>query len=230
MPKFNEEAPVFFLDCHKSHSDAIINLLKPKVLVEDFTDEFDIIACLTSLESNKEGMRVFLEEDGNMVYDSDLKRNLIGYVSFVDPRSRYLGTRIIAVEGCVESDNLKDQEYYTMWRIINGICEGPPVIKNNPYHLNFQYFNGKKGKESDVFTVCGTVGKRLEAMDGNFADKEYNKNINSFRVTDTQGNFYGKVYESYHNLCLIKLSSIPTSPLILENGDKVNIWKPLYAI
>lgn len=115
VPKFNPSAPVFYLDSHSSTTSKILSLLPSTVSVNDLTPEVDNIACLTNLERFEEGERVFLEEDeGEMAFDPDLQRNLIGYVSFVDPRTRFLGSRIIAISDCIEADDMKDMDFYRM--------------------------------------------------------------------------------------------------------------------
>ena len=207
-------------------------MLPSTVSVNDLTPEVDNIACLTNLDRFEEGERVFLEEDeGEMAFDPDLQRNLIGYVSFVDPRTRFLGSRIIAVSDCIEADDMKDMNFYRMWRIINGVAEGTGVENNELSHLNFQYFNGQKGFESEVETYCAMVITGMKKSQIEIAvDYDYNKKLNSLRVIDSNGKFFGVVYENYHNLLLIKLVEKPTDKLLLENGDKVNIWRPKYMI
>ena len=229
VPNFDKSSPAFYLDSHISQTSLILDTLKSSVKLTDISQDFEIFAFCTNLLDHKEGARIYLEEQGNMVYDDDIKRNLVGYVTFVDPRSRYMGSRLIAVEGCIEAEEIKDEEFYLMWRIFNGISEGESVRKNKPEFLNFQYFNGSKGYESEVYTVCGVINQQGKQIN-DYVDKSYKKNMKSLRVVDTQNNMIGIVYESYYNLALIKINSKPTSALLLENGDKIDIWKPLYMI
>lgn len=159
-----------------------------------------------------------------MVYDEATKEHLAGYISFVDPRSRFLGSRIIAVEGCIEAENMKDQGFYNMWRIMNGVAEGNAVLKSQPSHLNFQYFNGENGQQSEIFTFAAAVERKNFEL-----DMGYNKKIVGVRVMDSFNNFVGKVFEQYYNFCLVKMHQMPESELVLENGEKINAWMPKYT-
>ena len=182
------------------------------------------------MPDHTEGMRVYLEEPGDMVFDEELGRNLVGYVSYVDPRSRFMGTRIVAMEGCVEGEEIRqEQEEYKIWRIIHGVCEGEAARDSNPEALNFQLFNGKHGDGGGVFSVCGMVcTDRRKDENQKFADTMYRKKINGMRVIDKDRNMIGVVYESVYNLALIQLNGIPSTNMLLENGDKINIWEPHY--
>jgi hypothetical protein len=48
------------------------------------------------------------------------------------------------------------------------------------------------------------------------------------RVVDSKGELHGVVFEVYYNLCLVKIQKMPIEPLLLENGEKLNLWKPQY--
>lgn len=224
VPNFSSSSPAYFLDSDGSIQSSIISLLSPLCTLHDVTNDFEIFSAATQLSSFSEGSRLFMEEDGNMVYDEETNSHLAGYVSFVDPRSRFLGSRIVAVEGCIEADNLKDQGFYNMWRIMNGVAEGRPVVRSEPEHLNFQCFNGEKGFESEINTYAAAVIRKSDEL-----DMGYNEKIVNFRVLDSAGNFVGQVFDQYYNFCLVKMHKMPTSELLLENGEKINAWLPSYT-
>ena len=226
VPNFSLTSPACFLDCDTSVHSSLISLLSPLCTLHDVSNDFDVFSAATQLSSFTEGSRLFLEEDGNMVYDEETNSHLAGYVSFVDPRTRLLGSRIIAVEGCIDAENLKDQGYYNMWRIMNGVAEGRPVVRSQPEHLNFQCFNGEKNKglESEIHTYAAAVLTKSDDL-----DMGYNHKILNFRVLDSAGNFFGQVFDQYYNFCLVKMHKTPTSELVLENGEKINAWLPSYT-
>jgi hypothetical protein len=158
VPRFEVNSPVFFIDSHKILSQELVTLLSPYSTLTNITQDFEIIACASPAHSFNEGERVYVEETGNITFDEEnTQKGLTGYVSFVDPRNRNLGTRIISVEGCIEVETFKSEDYYKMWRIMNGVCEGEKAMKSRAEHLNFQWFNGESGEESEVFTMCGMV-------------------------------------------------------------------------
>lgn len=225
VPRFVKEKPVFFLELDKDIADDLFKVLKDFCKVEDVSSDFEVLAATTNLSEFEEGERIFLEEEGNMVYDHEVEDSLTGYVSYVDPRSRSLGSRIISVEGCVESENPKDLSYYKMWRIMHGIAEGPSIRDSDPNHLNFQYFNNEAGPESQVSTYSACVfSSGKDELDANFT-----KPLTSLRVLDRSHKFIGKVFDQHLNFCLLKLFETPTSELFLETGEKINAWKPVYS-
>lgn len=224
VPKYLPSSPTYFLDCDSLIQHSIISLLSPLCTLHPLNSEFEIFSAATQLNSFTEGSRLYIEEEGNMVYDEETKEHLAGYISFVDPRSRFLGSRIIAVEGCIDAENIKDQGFYNMWRIMNGVAEGSVVVKSQPEHLNFQNFNGETGYLSEIFTFAAVIESTSNEL-----DMGYNKIIVGSRVLDKSNNFLGKVYEQYYNFCLIKMHQVPDSELILENGEKINAWLPKYT-
>ena len=225
VPKFVKEKPVFFLEFDKDIASDVYGILKDFCKVEDVSSDFEVLAATTTLSEFEEGERIFLEEEGNMVYDHEVEGSLTGYVSYVDPRSRSLGSRIITVEGCVESENPKDTNYYKMWRIMHGIAEGPSIRDSFADHLNFQYFNGEAGLQSEVSTYSGSVfSSGKDELDPNF-----NRSLLSLRVLDKSHKFIGKIFDQHLNFCLIKLFETPSSELFLETGEKINAWKPVYS-
>lgn len=229
VPHYTENSPCFYLDSQKSLSSHILSLLSPYATFTDISKDFENFACVTPLSLHDEGKRVYLEEQGVSNYDDDLQRSLIGYSSFVDPRSRYLGSRIIAVQGCVEADVERDPADYKIWRIVNGVYEVEKTgTKIRPFHLNFQFFNGKTEEVGNVFTACGMVPMENYEKQEFFVDKKYGKKLDMMRVLDGNGELAGMVYEYVNNFALVRMNSKVESGLVLENGDKIMIWKPYY--
>jgi hypothetical protein len=216
---------VFFLDFDSKIQKEVKKLLESVSIVEDVSEDFEVFSAATSLDQFEEGQRVFLEEEGEMVYDPDLDDSLTGYVSFIDPRTRFMGSRIISVQGCVDIENQKDFNYYQMWRILHGIPEGVNVFDSKPLELNFQYFNGEIGCENEICTYSAAVYSNGKDE----LDMNYNRNLKSMRVLDRSRRFVGKIFDHYLNFCLVKLFEHPTSELYLETGEKMNAWKPMYS-
>jgi hypothetical protein len=219
VAKFNNEKPVFYLDSHNCQTDCILNIFKPYGEITDLSADFEILACCMPSADFKEGQRMFMEEQGNMMYDEETQKHLTGYVSFVDPRTRFLGLRIISIEGCID--------YYKTWRILNGVCEGELIMKNKAEHLNFQYFNGKKSNISDAFILCGAISNSENQEQ--IYNKAYSRKIDGLRLVDKKNNIVGKVFESINNIALIKALSMDVhKELYLEDGEKINVWPPQY--
>lgn len=227
VAKFNNKKPVFYLDSHNCQTDYILSIFKPYCEITDLSTDFEILACCMPTVDFKEGQRMFMEEQGNMMYDEETQKHLTGYVSFVDPRTRFLGLRIISIEGCIEAEDIRDEDYYKTWRILNGVCEGELVMKNKAEHLNFQYFNGEKNNVSNAFILCGAISNSENQEQ--IYNKMYSKKLDGLRLVDQKNNIVGKVFESINNIALIKALSMDVDKeLYLEDGEKINVWPPQY--
>ena len=150
IPNFESQSPAFYIDIHtKQANDFLSHLdkykLKRDIALHDISDLMEIYA-LFSENSCPEGepgtSQKFQEaEDENVPQEMEKAQ---GYVSFIDPRTEFMGTRTICVGDALELDDQEDvvigtQDHYDLHRCIQGIPEGPSTTGHIPHFLNYHH-------------------------------------------------------------------------------------------
>lgn len=152
IPRFETQEPAFYLDVHKKQAtDFLAHLekykLKKEIQLHDLSDFMEIYSVFSESscpEGEAGSAQQFQEEDVPETPEGLEKAQ--GYVSFIDPRTPFLGTRSICVGEALELEDQQDvqvgtQEHYDIFRCLQGVPEGPSTFNHIPHFLNFHYLN-----------------------------------------------------------------------------------------
>jgi len=261
VPSFDEKEPAFLIDVHRDASESLSNQIKKfsfrkEVQMHDLEGIMEAYATLSpySYPEEEEGTEQKWEEIGEEPeVDPDLGRPIKGYTAFVDPRTRILGVRTIALEDCMEVEDeisKESSEYYKMLRILAGVPEGSYTKGMIPHQLNFQALNAidfSKGcyvgqelvartqTQGQVrtfalpFAVCEEFkNPKNPSMPIEFVDM--NLDLNESRILDQDGNEVAEVLESYKNVGIakVRVQKAAGKQLFTSTGKTVILWSPLW--
>jgi hypothetical protein len=250
-PDFSINDPIFFLDVHTSHSHLLSSIIeknsfRKNVKLMNLEADMEVTAVYSSSimpESDEGSKQVWEEELGTEMNIEDVE----GYMAFIDPRSRLLGTRTIASAGSIEfSSEMVNEgvEFYKIIRILAGVAEGPSAEGQNPIHLcfdklNFIHSDEKEGLEKD-FGRTGTLPfvitnepQKVRDIIGIpmwLAQKEFIHKAEG-KIFDKDHKVIGNVIESCKNVGLGK-GNIEKflEGCFLEDGRTLFFWNPLHMI
>ena len=266
IPHFEAQEAAFYIDVHKQQASEFTAhiekyLLKKDVEIHDLSDLMEIYAVFSegSCPEGEEGSRQMLQEVDEGEKREDMEKT-VGYTSFVDPRTQYMGTRSICVGEALELEEQQDvakgtQEHYDLFRLMQGVIEGPPASGHIPHFLNFHYLNSIStdkgcyiGQELTARTATQGEVKRVllpccclhpEFLDS--SGKLSTFTVEGFRtgpttemagqrVFDSTGQEVGKVITSLKSVGLVAVNAgdVSGQKYTLETGSEIAFWKPMW--
>lgn len=262
IPKFDPKNPIFYIDTNISHS----SLLEAHIQNYSFRKQISINNLTNSLEIHATYSEYMIPEisEGSAqewtdfdvpleIPDEENIINLHGYTAFIDPRTKYLGSRTISGVDSLEIDNeivQKPVSFYHNFRRLCGVCEGPSMVGQIPHVLNLHELNAISftkgcyvGQELiartqtqgvlRTITLPFIISTSFEKFDEaiyvpiSMVDEKYEKTHNSEKISDDQGNFIGQVIESDKNIGIAKVKIDSSGNYaFLPDKSRVFFWKP----
>ena len=258
---------MFFIDTHLSHGQALRSTIqkysfRKSVTLNDLSEVTEVHAIYseTLLPDSEEGsFQKWTDLDAPLEAKepSADSIDIHGYCSFIDPRSKIIGSRTIAAKEVIENDPeviIKPTEYFNTFRRLCGVCEGKSVEGQIPHVLNFHTLNAisfNKGCYVGQELVARTqsqgvlrttvlpfvidkhnkIQKFSDAINPPMwvIDHEFSDQVSNQKIQDISGKNIGEIIETDKNVGLAKVKiESANEDCFLSDGSRLFFYKPVW--